>query len=75
MFIWRMQSQGFYKCLVGPVSDHVLINRVSKERALYQSALKHGRRTFLYSAIGEQVCSGQLWERAALKQLGSYKVG
>ena len=40
-----------------------------------QSALKHGRRTFLYSAMGELVCSGQLWARAALKQLRSYKVG
>ena len=34
-----------------------------------QSALKHGRRIFLYSAMGELVCSGQLWARAALKQL------
>ena len=25
-----------------------------------QSALKHGRSTFLYSAMGELVCSGQL---------------
>ena len=39
-----------------------------------QSALKHGRRTFLYSEMGELVCSGQLWARAALKQLHSYKV-
>ena len=34
--------------------------------ALCQSALKHGQRTFLYSAMGELVCSGQLWARAAL---------
>ena len=27
---------------------------------LHQNALKHGRRTFLYSAMGELVCSGQL---------------
>ena len=37
-----------------------------------QSASKHGRRTFLYSAMGELVCSGQLWVRAALRQLRSY---
>ena len=29
-----------------------------------QSALKHGRRTFLFSAMGELVCSRQLWSRA-----------
>ena len=40
-----------------------------------QSALKHGRRAFLYSAMGELVCSGQLWARAALRQLSSSKVG
>ena len=40
-----------------------------------QRALKHGRHTFLYSAMGELVCSGQLWARAALRQLRSYKVG
>ena len=33
-----------------------------------QSALKHGRRTFLYSTMGELVCSGQLWARAAMRQ-------
>ena len=27
-----------------------------------QSALKHGWRTFLSSAMEELVCSGQLWE-------------
>ena len=32
-----------------------------------QSASKHGQRTFLYSAMRELVCSGQLWVRAALK--------
>ena len=42
--------------------------------SLNQSALKHGRRTFLYSAMGELVCSRQLWARTALKQLHSYKV-
>ena len=30
-----------------------------------RSASKHGRRTFLYSAIRELVCSGQLWVRAS----------
>ena len=40
-----------------------------------QSALKHGRRTFLYSAIRELVRSGQLWAKAALRQLRSFKVG
>ena len=29
---------------------------------------------FLYSAMGELVCSGQLSARAALRQLSSYKV-
>ena len=29
-----------------------------------QSALKHGRRTFLSSAMGELVCSRQLWARS-----------
>ena len=33
---------------------------------------KHGRRcTFLYSAMRELVCNGQLWARAALSQLRS----
>ena len=37
----------------------------------YQSASKHGRRTFVYSAIGELVCSGQLGKSgsAAASQL------
>ena len=30
-----------------------------------QSALKHGRSTFLFSTMGELVCRGQLWARAA----------
>ena len=34
-----------------------------------------GGRNFLYSLMGELVCSGQLWARAALKQLPSDKVG
>ena len=38
----------------------------------YQSALKHGRRIFLYSAMRELVCSRQLLARAALKQLRSF---
>ena len=32
-----MQSSGFCWRLLGPVSDNVLINRVSKERALHQA--------------------------------------
>ena len=35
---------------------------------VHQSALKHGRRTFQNSAMGELVCSGQLSARAALRQ-------
>ena len=35
-FIRRRQRSGLYRRLLGPVSDHVLINRVSKERALHQ---------------------------------------
>ena len=35
-FIRRRQSSGFYRHLLGPVSDHVLINRASKWRALHQ---------------------------------------
>ena len=34
-----------------------------------QSASKHGGRTFLHSAMRELVCNGQLWARAALRQL------
>ena len=33
LFIQRMQSSGFFDSILGPVSDNVLINRVSKERA------------------------------------------
>ena len=40
----------------------------------HQSASKHGRRTFLYSPLIELVCNGQLWARAALRQLRSYNV-
>ena len=43
--------------------------------SMNQSASKHGRRTFLYSAMRELVCNGQLWARAVLRQLRSYKVG
>ena len=35
LFIRRMQSLRFYSLLLGPVSDHVLINRVRKGRALH----------------------------------------
>ena len=31
-----------------------------------QSASKQGQRTFLYSAMRELVCNGQLWARVAL---------
>ena len=55
------------------------VNRINMVRGtevnFNQSAFKHGRRTFLDSAMGELVCSGQLWARAALKQLPSDKVG
>ena len=34
--IRRRQSSGFYRHLLGPVSDHVLINRASKEPALHK---------------------------------------
>ena len=37
-----------------------------------QSASKHGLRTFPYSAMRQLVCNGQLWARAALRQLCSY---
>ena len=40
-----------------------------------QSPSKHGPHTFLYSAMRELVCNGQLWARAILKKLPSYKVG
>ena len=39
------------------------------------SASKHGRRSFLYSAMTELVCNGQLWATAVPRQLRSYKVG
>ena len=32
----RQRDSGFYRRLLGPVSDHVLINCASKERALHQ---------------------------------------
>ena len=35
----------------------------------------HAAAHFLYSAMGELVCNGQLWATAALGQLRSYKVG
>ena len=35
-FIRRRQSSGFYRRLLKPISDHVLINRASKERELHQ---------------------------------------
>ena len=37
----------------------------------YQSVSKHGRRTFLYSAMRELVCNGQLWAIVVLRQLRS----
>ena len=42
---------------------------VSKNRKLksIHSASKHWQRTFLYSAVRELVCNGQLWARAALR--------
>ena len=36
MSIGRIQGLGFSSRLLEPVSDHVLINRVSKGRALHQ---------------------------------------
>ena len=36
LFTGRMHGLGFYRRLLGPVSDHILIHRVSKERALHQ---------------------------------------
>ena len=39
LFTQRMQSLGFYSRLLGPVSDHVLINRASKERAFHRVIL------------------------------------
>ena len=65
----------FPKCaarvLIHPACSKDSVLLLSKEL----SALKHGLRTFLYSAVGELVCSGQLWARATLRQLRSYKVG
>ena len=68
----------FERNLLSPdsVTKSATQNLGFSETGLYQSALKHGRRTFLYSAMGELVvCSGQFWARAALKQLPSQKVG
>ena len=53
----------------------LIIAPIILTESLVQSALKHGRRTFLYSAMGELVCREQLWARAALRQLRSDKVG
>ena len=53
------------------------LNRASSETAEVrygQSSSKHGRCTFLYSAMRELVCNGQLWAGAALRQLRSHKV-
>ena len=44
-------------------------NWMQKLDHVNHSALKHKRRTFLYSTMGELVCSGQLWARTALRQL------
>ena len=48
------------------VAHRIMVKTTSKSD---QSALKHGRRTFLNSAMGELVCIRQLWARAALRQL------
>ena len=45
-FIRRRQSSGFYRRLQGPVSDHVLINRASKERALHH-VIKYSQGTIV----------------------------
>ena len=39
-----------------------------------QSTSKHGLRTFLYDTMRELVCNGQLWARAAVRQLRSHNV-
>ena len=31
-----MQSYGFYSRLLGPISNHILINRISKDQTLQQ---------------------------------------
>ena len=36
LFIYRMQNLGFLSRLLGSVSDHALIDRVRKGRALHQ---------------------------------------
>ena len=36
---------------------------------------RHGYRTYQNSTMRELVCNGQLWARAALRQLRSYTVG
>ena len=71
---WRISGQG-YKHLTR-FSRFVLFKPAAKVCSLLEwcfiisiehvgigfnkSALKHGRRTFLYSTMGELVCSGQL---------------
>ena len=58
----------FGKILSGNYRFLIPVIRVTPHNYAYQSALKHGRRTFQYSAMGELVCSGQLWARVALIQ-------
>ena len=54
------------RCETLYIADYEHVN-ISSFAVLDQSALKYGRRTFLFSAMRELVCNGQLWARAVLK--------
>ena len=64
-----MQSLGFYERLQGPVSDYALINRVSKERALYQ-VIKYSSGAIKWTLEhNERECHVLIGQLARLKTL------
>ena len=91
MFLVKITSQGTSLKRVDVKGDSLLIHEFTYSlfnslcsvtsdmsgysHSYHQSASKHSKRTFLYSPMRELVCNGQLWARAALRQLPSYKVG
>ena len=52
--------------IAGPLNMFIYYSE-RESSSFNQSASKHGWRTFLYSAMRELVCNGQLWARAVLR--------
>ena len=75
MTIFRAKMAARTKTETNFVTRVGLLSEQEKVIRCNQSASKHGRRTFRYSVMRELVRKGQLWARAALRQLRSYKVG